>query len=135
MHTAEKGLTCHQCKNLTDKVNLVFCSKCTKKRYCYDCIKKWYPETTSEEVQAACPFCMENCNCKACLRVKRPSDKDENVKLKQLQYLLLKVLPVLRDICAEQNRELEVETAVRGVPVTESDITSCDASINERICW
>ncbi|WZY83096.1 hypothetical protein YC2023_029480 [Brassica napus] len=41
MHTAEKGLTCHQCKNLTDKVNLVFCSKCTKKRYCYDCIKKW----------------------------------------------------------------------------------------------
>ncbi|CAF2125775.1 unnamed protein product, partial [Brassica napus] len=45
----------------------------------------------------------------------RPSDKDENVKLKQLQYLLLKVLPVLRDICAEQNRELEVETAVRGI--------------------
>ncbi|KAG5405230.1 hypothetical protein IGI04_011349 [Brassica rapa subsp. trilocularis] len=139
MHTAEKGLTCHQCKNLTDKVNLVFCSKCTKKRYCYDCIKKRYPERTSEEVQAACPFCLENCNCKACLRQplrvkQRPSDKDENVKLKQLQYLLLKVLPVLRDICAEQNRELEVETAVRGVPVTESDITRCDASINERIC-
>ncbi|CAH8358259.1 unnamed protein product [Eruca vesicaria subsp. sativa] len=134
------GLTCHQCKNLTDKADLVFCSKCikTKKRYCYDCIKKWYPERTSEEVQAACPFCMENCNCKACLRqpllVKRSSEKEENVKLKRLQYLLVKVLPFLRGIYAEQNHELETESSIRGVPVTESDITSCEVSVNERIC-
>ncbi|KAF3565504.1 hypothetical protein DY000_02019863 [Brassica cretica] len=61
----------------------------------------------------------------------RPSEKDASVKLKQLQYLLVKALPVLRDIYAEQNREPEVETAIRGVPVTESDITSdlCSTSI------
>ncbi|KAG2331171.1 hypothetical protein Bca52824_002351 [Brassica carinata] len=134
------GLTCHQCKNLSDKADLVFCSKCikTKKRYCYDCIKKWYPERTPEEVQAACPFCMKNCNCKACLRqpllLRRPSEKDANVKLKQLQYLLVNVLPLLRDVCAEQNRELEIETAIRGVPVTESDITRCGVDLSERIC-
>lgn len=50
-----------------------------------------------------------------CYESQIQSGKDDNVKLKQLQYLLLKVLPVLRDICAEQNRELEVETAVRGM--------------------
>ncbi|CAN6817553.1 unnamed protein product [Brassica oleracea] len=62
---------------------------------------------------------MENCNCKACLRqplfVNRLSEKDASVKLKQLQYLLVKALPVLRDIYAEQIRELEVETAIRGM--------------------
>nr|VDC92066.1 unnamed protein product [Brassica oleracea] len=131
------GLTCHQCKNLTDKVDLVFCSKCIKKRYCYDCIKRWYPERTPEEVRDACPFCVGNCNCRACLRqpllVKQPSEKDANVKLKQLQYLLVKALPVLRDIYAEQNRELEVESAIRGVPVTESDITRSELHPSERI--
>ncbi|CAH8335156.1 unnamed protein product [Eruca vesicaria subsp. sativa] len=132
------GLTCHQCKNFTDKAELVFCSKCIKKRYCYDCIKRWYPERTPEEVRAACPFCLGNCNCKACLRepllVKKQSEKEESVKLKQLQYLLVKVLPVLRDIFAQQKRELEFETSVvRGVPVTESDITRCEVGNNERI--
>ncbi|KAJ4905536.1 Transcription factor jumonji (jmjC) domain-containing protein [Raphanus sativus] len=97
-----------------------------------------YPERTSEEVEAACPFCLGNCNCKACLRlpllpIKRPSEKDANVKLKQLQYLLVKLLPLLRDVSIEQNRELEIESAIRGVPVTESDITRSGAGINERI--
>ena len=45
----------------------------------------------------------------------QPSEKDANVKLKQLQYLLAKALPVLRDIYAEQIRELEVESAIRGM--------------------
>ncbi|KAL0712274.1 hypothetical protein Bca4012_019252 [Brassica carinata] len=74
---------------------------------------------------------------RACLRepllVKRPSEKDANVKLKQLQYLLVKALPVLRDIYTEQKRELEVEAAFRGVPVTESDITRWKLGIDERI--
>ena len=48
----------------------------------------------------------------------QPSEKDANVKLKQLQYLLVKALPVLRDIYTEQNRELEVEAAVRGMVFT-----------------
>ncbi|KAJ4905548.1 Transcription factor jumonji (jmjC) domain-containing protein [Raphanus sativus] len=131
------GLTCHQCKIVKSKSDFVLCCKCikVKKRYCYDCINRWYPERTPEEVQTACPFCLGNCNCRACLRqpllLKRRSEKDANVKLKQ--YLLVKALPVLRDIYAEQNRELEVEAAVRGVPVTESDITRWKLDIDERI--
>ncbi|CAH8335123.1 unnamed protein product [Eruca vesicaria subsp. sativa] len=131
------GLTCHHCKNLTVKAELVFCSKCIKKRYCYDCIQRWYPERTPEEVQAACPFCMGNCNCRACLReplaVKKQSEKDESVKLKQLQYLLVKVLPVLKDIYKEQKRELEIETAIKGVTVTESDVVQCEIHPSVRI--
>ncbi|KAL0712451.1 hypothetical protein Bca4012_019429 [Brassica carinata] len=132
------GLTCHQCKvSMSSKTDLVFCSKCIKKRYCYDCVARWYPERTPEEVQAACPFCLGNCNCKACLRkplaVKIPSEKDESVKLKQLQYLLVKVLPVLRDMYTEQKRELEIETSITGVRVTESDIIKCELDPNERI--
>ncbi|KAF8107139.1 hypothetical protein N665_0126s0057 [Sinapis alba] len=132
------GLTCHQCKNLmSKKSDLVFCSICIKKRYCLDCIERWYPERKPEEVQAACPFCMGNCNCRACLReplaVKILSEKNENVKLKQLQYLLVKVLPVLRDIYREQKRELEIETSITGVPVTESDVIRFELDPSERI--
>ncbi|KAH0908207.1 hypothetical protein HID58_031528 [Brassica napus] len=132
------GLTCHQCKiMMSSKTDLVFCSICVNKRYCKDCIKRWYPERTPEGVKAACPFCMGNCNCRACLReplaVKIQSGKDDNVKLKQLQYLLAKVLPVLRDIYTEQKRELEIETAIRGVPVTESDVIKCEIHPSVRI--
>ncbi|CAN8237695.1 unnamed protein product [Cochlearia groenlandica] len=132
------GLTCHQCKNLTDESDLVFCLKCDKKCFCYDCITRWYSKRTSDEVRDACPFCMGNCNCRACLRkplvVKKPQgERDKNVKFKQLQYLLFKVLPVLKDIYAEQNRELEFETTIRGVPVTETDMTRCKLDPSERI--
>ncbi|KAG5381435.1 hypothetical protein IGI04_032905 [Brassica rapa subsp. trilocularis] len=132
------GLTCHQCKiMMSSKTDLVFCSICVNKRYCKDCIKRWYPERTPEGVKAACPFCMGNCNCRACLReplaVKIQSGKDDNVKLKQLQYLLVKVLPVLRAIYTEQSRELEIEAAIRGVPVTESDVAKCEIHPSVRI--
>uniref|UniRef100_A0A1J3DT63 Lysine-specific demethylase JMJ25 n=1 Tax=Noccaea caerulescens TaxID=107243 RepID=A0A1J3DT63_NOCCA len=132
------GLTCHQCKNLTSKSDLIFCSKCNKKRYCFDCVERWYPERTSDGVRAACPFCNGNCNCRACLREplatrQLRSEKEESVKLKQLQYLLVKVLPALREIFREQKHEVEIETQVRGFPVTESDVTWCKLDPNERI--
>ncbi|CAE6143021.1 unnamed protein product [Arabidopsis arenosa] len=130
------GLTCHHCKNLTSESGLIFCSKCNKK-YCNECIKRWYSERTNEEVRAACPFCMKNCNCRACLRlplvVKPRSEKETNVKFKQLQYLLVKVLPILKDIYMEQNRELEIEATIRGLPVTEANINRCKLDPSERI--
>ncbi|XP_020876521.1 lysine-specific demethylase JMJ25 isoform X2 [Arabidopsis lyrata subsp. lyrata] len=130
------GLTCHHCKNLTSESDLIFCSKCNKK-YCNECIKRWYSERTIEEVRAACPFCMKNCNCRSCLRlplvVKPRSEKETNVMFKQLQYLLVKVLPILKDIYMEQNRELEIEATIRGLPVTEADINRCKLDPSERI--
>ncbi|KAK9280000.1 hypothetical protein L1049_013684 [Liquidambar formosana] len=35
------SLMCHQCQR-NDKSGVVFCSKCTRKRYCYECIERWH---------------------------------------------------------------------------------------------
>lgn len=35
-----RGSMCHQCLK-SDNVGVVICSKCKKKRYCYECIAKW----------------------------------------------------------------------------------------------
>ncbi|KAJ4827840.1 hypothetical protein Tsubulata_012985 [Turnera subulata] len=137
------GRMCHQCQK-SDKNDVVVCSNCERKRYCGDCLGKWYPERTRGEVETACPFCCGNCNCKACLRevlaVKvggdwlRPyKEVDKNVKLQRLQYLLYKALPVLRRIQKEQISELEIESKIRGAELTETDITRTQVESDERI--
>ncbi|XVF73016.1 hypothetical protein PTKIN_Ptkin12aG0167800 [Pterospermum kingtungense] len=128
---------CHQCQR-NDKSGVVFCSSCGRKRYCYECLKNWYPEKTWDEVEAACPFCCGNCNCKACLRevlvVKdRPKDIDFGVKLERLEYLLYKALPVLRHIDSEQSTEMEIEASIKGSELTENDITRCKLDKSERL--
>ncbi|CAN1267998.1 Lysine-specific demethylase JMJ25 [Linum perenne] len=39
-------------------------------------VSSWYPQMNREEVEAACPFCRNNCNCKACMR------QDERMQMK-----------------------------------------------------
>ncbi|KAK8565709.1 hypothetical protein V6N13_020786 [Hibiscus sabdariffa] len=131
------SLMCHQCQR-NDKSGVVFCSSCGRKRYCYECIEKWYPEKTRDEVEAVCPYCCGNCNCKACLRevlvVKDiHKDIDASVKLEQLKYLLYKALPVLRHIFREQSSEIEIETDIRGSQLTEIDITRSKLDKSERL--
>ncbi|GMI66771.1 hypothetical protein HRI_000346400 [Hibiscus trionum] len=131
------SLMCHQCQR-NDKSGVVFCSSCGRKRYCYECIEKWYPEKTRDEVEAVCPFCCGNCNCKACLRevlvVKNThKDIDASVKLEQLKYLLCKSLPVLRHIFREQSSEIDIEADIKGSQLTEIDITRSKLDKHERL--
>ncbi|XP_057980545.1 lysine-specific demethylase JMJ27 [Malania oleifera] len=131
------SLMCHQCQR-NDKSGVVFCSNCQRKRYCYECIAKWYPQKTRKEFADACPFCCGNCNCKACLRedfFQKDSHKeeDDSVKLQWLQRLLYNALPVLRHINEEQNSEIEFESKIRGVPLTEMDITRIKLDKDERL--
>ncbi|PON36482.1 WRC domain containing protein [Parasponia andersonii] len=133
------SLMCHQCQR-NDKSGVVHCANCGRKRYCYECLERWYPEKTWEEVQSACPFCCGNCNCKACLRevllVKPyPEEIDADVKLKRLQYLLYKALPVLRHIYAEQSSEVEIEAKIKGsgVQMTENDVERIKLDKSERL--
>ncbi|CAL5195034.1 unnamed protein product [Lathyrus oleraceus] len=134
--TKEGGsLMCHQCQR-NDKTGVVFCSSCNKKRYCYECIKNWYPGKTHKEFENACPFCWGNCNCKACLREFPPRmdrEVDARVKLQRLLYLLSKALPVLRHVHKEQSLELETETKIRGKQVQEIDITRSKLNESERL--
>ncbi|KAM4071471.1 hypothetical protein ACJW30_11G061800 [Castanea mollissima] len=133
----KESLMCHQCQR-NDKSGVIYCSNCNRKRYCYECLEKWYPGKTIEEVAIACPFCCGNCNCKACLRevlVVKPCHKelDVTVKLRQLHYLLHKALPVLRHIHNEQRSELEIESNIRGVQLKEIDITRNKLDKKERL--
>ncbi|XVF22365.1 hypothetical protein REPUB_Repub12eG0166500 [Reevesia pubescens] len=130
------SLMCHQCQR-NDKSGVVFCSSCPK-RYCFECLEKWYPEKTRDEVEDACPYCCGNCNCKACLRevlVVKDSHKDIDisVKLDRLKYLLYKALPVLRHIYREQSSEIEIESDIKGSRLIEKDITRCKLDNSERL--
>ncbi|KAL5572124.1 hypothetical protein UlMin_021721 [Ulmus minor] len=134
----ERGsLMCHQCQR-NDKSGVVHCTKCGRKRFCFECLERWYPGKTREEVQTACPFCCGNCNCKACLREvpeTKPKEVDGHVKFQRLQYLLYKALPILRHIYKQQSSELEIEAKIRGVGVqmTENDIARVKLEGKERL--
>ncbi|PIA48945.1 hypothetical protein AQUCO_01300074v1 [Aquilegia coerulea] len=132
----QRSLMCHQCLR-SDKIGIVYCSNCNKKRYCYDCLMKWYPTKTFKEVKSACPFCRGYCNCKVCLHgdfYKGNSwQSGGNVKLHRLLYLLHKVLPLIRQIHSEQISELEVEGKIQGIQLTEMDVTRAKLDEDDRL--
>ncbi|XP_022147262.1 lysine-specific demethylase JMJ25 isoform X2 [Momordica charantia] len=129
------SLMCHQCQR-NDKSGVVFCLKCHRKRFCYKCIERWYPDRTREDVENACPFCRGHCNCKACLREfveVVPKELDASVKVERLKFLLYKVLPVLRHIQREQSSELEIEGNIQGAQLTEVDVRRIKLDNTERM--
>ncbi|XP_059629030.1 uncharacterized protein LOC132271608 isoform X2 [Cornus florida] len=134
----EQGrLMCHQCLKV-DKIGIIFCSNCKRKRYCYECIAKWYPERTKDEVENACPFCRGYCNCKACLQAEVVvktchTEADDNIRLQRSLYLLHRTLPVLRHILGEQRSELDVEASIHGMQLTEEDIAKSTLDIDDRV--
>ncbi|XVF50971.1 hypothetical protein PTKIN_Ptkin04bG0146400 [Pterospermum kingtungense] len=131
-----RGMMCHQC--LRSDRSVVSCSGCRKKRYCYKCLSKWYPEKTRKDMEVACPFCQGNCNCRLCLKenlvvMDKHEEADANIKLQKLLYLLHKILPLLKHIQQEQHTELEVETLIHGVQLTEQDIMASVLDDDDRV--
>lgn len=135
----QRSLTCHQCwRNNTSDV--VVCSNCKKRRYCYKCLEKWYPDKTRKDVELACPFCRGNCNCRVCLKEEvnvmvghEQEDMDINTKMQKLLYLLYKTLPLLRHIQREQSSELDVEAIIQGVKLMEEDISRSVLDDDDRV--
>ncbi|KAI3894494.1 hypothetical protein MKX03_013825 [Papaver bracteatum] len=133
---SSQSLMCHQCQR-NDKGSVVYCSQpqC-KKRFCYMCLSKWYPNKTKEEIEKRCPVCCCNCNCKACLRahikVAEPKKTDPHVRLERLMYLVQRVLPLLRQVHMEQNYEIEMEARTQGVEECEIKVTRCESGGDER---
>ncbi|GMN42903.1 hypothetical protein TIFTF001_012105 [Ficus carica] len=138
------SLMCHQCQR-NNKSGVVHCSKCGRKRYCFECLERWYPGKTREEVQTSCPFCCGNCNCKACMRevpvvkVVSPCLTLKAIQhfVLRLQYLLYKAIPVLRHIYREQSSELEIEAKIKGsgVQMTENNVERIKLDKIERLYW
>ncbi|CAN1847157.1 Lysine-specific demethylase JMJ25 [Linum perenne] len=134
-------LMCHQCQR-NDKGSVVRCTKCKTKRYCFPCISNWYPKMTHEEVAAACPFCLNNCNCKACMR--------QDVEMKDLKsrleveltpdksrqyakYMVQALLPFLKRIDEEQILERNFDARILGVPVKDINVEEAECSSDERM--
>ncbi|KAK9145591.1 hypothetical protein Sjap_005494 [Stephania japonica] len=130
---------CHQCQR-NDKGAVVNCLNCGRKRYCFPCLKNWYPGKTKEEIEKKCPVCCENCNCKACLRLNIDKilnksgevNVDPHIKLQKLRYLLNGILPLLKHIHTEQDSEREIEAKIQGVQPTDLLIERSKLDKNER---
>ncbi|CAM8887893.1 unnamed protein product [Rhodiola kirilowii] len=134
----KKNLTCHQC--VKGGRNVIVCLNCKRKRYCFDCLAKWYPDKKREDIELACPFCHGNCNCRICLKVKdnlvvrkRQLEGDGNIKLQKLLYLLHNTLPLLKLIQEEQRSELMVEANMRGVKLSKEDIWKAVLEYDDRL--
>lgn len=133
----ERSSMCHQCLK-SDKAGVISCLSCKKKRYCHQCLVKWYPERTTKEVQEACPFCRGNCNCRTCLQknvvVKaRKKVVHRDTKLQRLLYVMYKINPLLRHIQKEQRAELDVEARILGKIIEEEDIMRTRLDQDDRL--
>ncbi|KAL3844817.1 hypothetical protein ACJIZ3_002220 [Penstemon smallii] len=132
--------TCHQCKR-NDKGRVVRCTKCKSKRYCVPCITRWYPRMPEEAFAEACPVCLNNCNCKSCMRLDGPIRHLKNLtvkfsdeeKMQYSRYTLQMLLPFLKRFHAEQMVEKEMEATIQGIPVSEVKPQQSDCQENERI--
>ncbi|XP_050387769.1 uncharacterized protein LOC126804052 isoform X2 [Argentina anserina] len=133
----KERLWCHQCLR-NDRNGVVSCLKCRKKHYCYDCLAKWYPEKTKEDIEIACPYCRANCNCRICLKedldvLPGHEETDTNTRLEKLLYLLCKTLPLLKHIQQEQISELDAESSIRGLQLTEEDLPRSILEDDDRV--
>ncbi|GKA19186.1 zinc finger, RING-type containing protein [Tanacetum coccineum] len=131
------SMMCHQCR-LNVYKNVIFCSNCKRRRYCYGCIATWYPERTKKEVEVACPYCRGNCNCRACLHANvvvqaTHKEANEDIRLQRSFYLLKRTLPLLKHLQAEQRSELMVESGIRGVELTEEHVPKASFDDDDRV--
>ncbi|KAH6783865.1 hypothetical protein C2S52_008824, partial [Perilla frutescens var. hirtella] len=132
---------CHQCMKSDREV--VRCSKCHPdhpRRYCFPCVKAWYPELSVQAIAEACPCCRKNCNCKACLSgiktveaVYSGDPKDNSEKIRFHKYLISLLLPFLEQFCRDQRIEKEMEANIHGSSPSEVKIDRIDCSADERI--
>lgn len=133
----EDALMCHQCQR-NDKGEVVRCMNCKRKRFCFPCMNRWYPQLTPDDFATMCPFCQGNCNCKSCLRmrgIKEPPKRKilKEDKLRNYLYVLHLLLPWFKELRREQQMEKEVDARVKGLPLTEIKVQLAPCEKDERV--
>ncbi|KAM7268200.1 hypothetical protein ACFE04_010366 [Oxalis oulophora] len=131
-----RGMMCHQCMR-SDRGG-VLCLNCKRKRYCFDCLSKWYPDKTKEAIEAACPYCQGTCNCRKCLKedvfvINGDEKVDTHGRTQKLLFLLHKILPLLRQIQQEQKSELNIEISTSGCQLTQDDVLRLELEDDDRV--
>ncbi|CAA7022652.1 unnamed protein product [Microthlaspi erraticum] len=128
---------CHQCLK-RENVILIICSECEETMYCVQCIKKWYPNLSEDDVVEKCPFCCKNCNCSRCLHLNGliQTSKRELANAErrdQLQYLIALMLPFLNKFSESQSQEIETEAKIQGLLPSEVEVTQAISYSDERV--
>ncbi|KAI3836556.1 hypothetical protein MKX03_033044 [Papaver bracteatum] len=129
---------CHQCQR-NDRGDVIRCLKCNdRKRFCTPCLKKWYPGYTNEYFAEACPFCRGTCYCKACLVLYKDLMKEElnlepGTEVKYSVILLKALLPLLKEIAQEQEKEKQIEAVLQGLAVSNVKIEDAGCHKKERV--
>nr|GEU93111.1 JmjC domain-containing protein [Tanacetum cinerariifolium]GEU93116.1 JmjC domain-containing protein [Tanacetum cinerariifolium] len=130
---------CHQCQR-NDKGDVVRCQKCKTKRYCYPCMKNWYTGMTEEMFAECCPFCLDICNCKGCLRDVRPNVKEiikfepsADQKVQYSVYILHVLHPFLKRLNDEYIKEKKMEAKIQGTSLSEVQPKKSTCSSKERM--
>ncbi|KAL6635414.1 hypothetical protein ACP70R_028085 [Stipagrostis hirtigluma subsp. patula] len=135
--TGENGLMCHQCQR-TEKERVVHCTSCKTKRFCVRCIERWYPDLGEDDFATKCPYCRNNCNCKACLRmigVEEPPKKDisQENRIRYACHIVSLLLPWMSYLRWEQMKEKEIEAKIRGVSKNEIKVEQAECDLDERV--
>ncbi|KAL0797701.1 hypothetical protein Bca101_052875 [Brassica carinata] len=128
---------CHQCFK-GERRFLFICTFCEEKIYCFQCIKKWYPHLSHDDVIEKCPFCRGTCNCDVCLQssglIETSKRKlGDHERFHHLQYLIGSVLPFLKKLCKAQEEEIETEAKIQGLMTSQVDISETLCSNEERV--
>ncbi|OMO60073.1 Transcription factor, K-box [Corchorus capsularis] len=134
---AEESLMCHQCQR-NDKGRVVRCQLCKRKRYCIPCLNNWYPNMSEDAIADACPFCRNNCNCKACLRMTGLSktlklEFSDDERVCHSRYLLQALLPYVKQFSQEQLKEKVIEAKIQGVLPEEIKLQQAVCPQDERV--
>ncbi|PIN00777.1 hypothetical protein CDL12_26718 [Handroanthus impetiginosus] len=127
---------CHWCRESKCRC-LIKCLNCRKRFFCLECIKERYFE--KQEVKVKCPACRGTCSCKLCMKI-RAANKDcyrggRKLDKKQLlQYLIYKLLPLLKKLNHDQGVELELESKVTGKEQSEFQIAQAKLGFHTTQC-
>ncbi|KDO78329.1 hypothetical protein CISIN_1g002333mg [Citrus sinensis] len=130
-------IKCHQCMK-SERKYVVPCGKCRTKVYCIQCIKQWYPKMSELDVAEICPFCRRNCNCSVCLHTSgfietSKINMTDCEKVEHLRYLMVSLLPFIRQICEEQTQEIEFEASIQRVHSSKVGVSETLCGNDERV--
>ncbi|XP_076887618.1 lysine-specific demethylase JMJ25-like [Bidens hawaiensis] len=101
-----------------------------------------YPNMTEQMFADCCPVCLNNCNCKSCLRDVLPKVKNKidfkpsaDQKVQYSVYILHVLLPFLKRLNEEQENEKRIESEIQGCALSDVQLKRANCSCDERVFW